>query len=768
MKNVLLTGMLSLVALTVLAVPAKRGVWKTIKLADGTQLKAQLHGDEFRSWWQTVDGQRYVQSDSVYVIETEARLQAASQRRAAVHQHRAALAARRAPSKAASPYLGQKTGLILLADFSDVKFQSRNTASFYQKVANTEGFTDEQGYRGSVADYFRDQSEGQFLLNFDVVGPVTLSKKRDYYGENDANGNETHAREFVREAVTLAMSKVTDWSKYDWDDDGYVDQVMIIYAGEGEATGGPKSSIWPHEWQLATPLSVGNQLVVSTYAVANEVIAGEDNRGKTVYWNEGIGGICHEFSHCLGLMDMYDTSDEGSNYGMSYWSLMDQGSYNGDGFCPAGYTSFERYSIGWITPTELTEETSVTGMRALQNATDIYRITNPANENEYYLLENRQQTKWDAELPSSGMLVLHVDYDENIWWYNRVNSYYSDFPSNDHQRCTMFHADGKENYAALYEKLVEAYNNYYASKTQADMNYWSEEYYRISDEIDQDIANDVYPQPANNQLTNTSTPRAFLYHNNTDGRKLMNISITDIRQNADGTIAFHFAPDHSGSGVEGDNTDYGEGVPEPSDDDDMEGTLFYESFNECVGRGGNDALWNGSGVANGTFLPDNNGWTTSPASLAYGAYQCAKFGKSSSLNFTVSTPSITLDGSATLTFKAGAWDGQKDGTTLALTVTGGTVSPSSFTLKKGEWSNYTATVTGTGSIVVGFKQVLGRFFLDEVRLKAPNGDTAIREVSLLPALAGARIYTLDGRYAGTDLQPLPHGVYIVGGKKVVK
>ena len=767
MKNVLLTGMLSLVAAAVLAVPAKRGVWKTINLEDGTQLKAQLHGDEFRSWWQTAGGQRYVQSEGVYVLETEARRQAASQRRAAVHRHRSALAARRASSRSASPYVGQKTGLILLADFPDVKFRSRNTAAFYQQVANTEGFTDEQGYRGSVADYFRDQSEGQFLLNFDVVGPVTLSKSRDYYGENDANGNETHTREFVREAVTLAMSKVTNWSKYDWDGDGYVDQVMIIYAGEGEATGGAESTIWPHEWQLATPLSVGNNLLVSTYAVANEVIAGEDNRGKKVYLNEGIGGICHEFSHCLGLMDMYDTSDEGTNYGMSYWSLMDQGSYNGDGFCPAGYTSFERYSIGWITPTELTEETSVTGMRALQNATDVYRITNPANENEYYLLENRQRTKWDAELPSSGMLILHVDYDENIWWYNRVNSYFSDSPANDHQRCTIFHADGKESNAILYAKLVEAYDNYYTAKTQTDMDYWYEEYYRIYDEMEQDIANDVYPQPDNNQLTNTSTPRAFLYNKNTDGRKLMNISITDIRQNADGTVAFHFAPDRSGSGVEGDNTDYGDGTQESGGE--VQDALFYESFSSCNGNGGNDALWSGSGVGIGFFSPDNNGWATSPVSLAYGANQCARFGKSYSTNLTVSTPSIALNGTATLTFKAGAWNASKDGTTLELTVTGGTVAPSSFTLKKGQWSSYTATVTGTGSIVVGFKQLQGRFFLDEVVLKVPNDDTAIREVVSLPSLrAGSRIYTLDGRYAGTDLQSLPHGVYVVGGKKVVK
>ena len=565
MRRILLLLSLVVVTSAAMAVPAKKGLWKTIVLDDGTAVRAQLKGDEFGHYWRTADGQRYVAKDGQYQKMTAAADQKAQQRRAKAQQRRTARLTRRAADgtrRAPASHLGDKKGLIILVNFKDVKFQEENDQTFYNNVANTPGFTDENGFQGSVADYFRDQSRDQFNLTFDVVGPVTVSKDAKYYGENDANGDDKHPEKMVVEAIKLAKDLVTDWRQYDWNGDGEVDQVMIIYAGEGEADGGSEDTIWPHEWELKyinMDIEVADGIKVNTYAVANEGSQQQDYwTGIEYFAVNGIGTICHEFSHCLGLPDMYDTSYSG-NYGMGEWSLMDQGSYCGDGFIPSGYTSYDKYCIGWIEPTELTDAQDVTGMRALTDADDVYIIKDAAHPDEYYLLENRQQKGWDAKTPAKGMLVLHVDYDPDIWFYNLVNSNWDGsegYPVNDHQRCTIFHADGVDKTGELYEKITDIVEQM-EEATSSAYDRLEDQYYDLWDQYNADVKGDVYPQKGNNQLTNTSKPRAFLYNKNTDGRKLMNISITNIKQNRNGTITFHFEPDDSGSGEEGDNTTYG-------------------------------------------------------------------------------------------------------------------------------------------------------------------------------------------------------------------
>ena len=762
MRKVLMTLSLMLVTIAMMAVPAKKGLWKTITLKNGQEVKAQLKGDEFGHFWRTADGKQYVAVDGQYRETTPTMLQKFAQRRALAQSlraarlpHKTANGIRRAPDPA---HFGNKKGLILLVNFKDTKFQKANNPSLYNNVLNTPGYTDNNGFKGSVADYFKDQSRGQFELNFDIVGPVTVSKDAKYYGENDEDGNDKHAEEMVVEAIKLAKDLVPNWKQYDWNDDNEVDQVMIVYAGEGEADGGSEDTIWPHEWTLSATgvaFNITDSIKVNTYAVANEGY----KEGKTIHVN-GIGTICHEFSHCLGLLDMYDTGYSGY-YGMNDWSLMDSGSYNGDGYVPSGYTSYDKYCIGWIEPIELTSAQEVKNMRALTDADDVYLIKNPAHPDEYYLLENRQQKGWDANTPAKGMLILHVDYDENIWYCNLINSN-SDgtdgYPVNDHQRCTIFHADGIDSTAVIYQQMLDAVDNYYAASTNEEADYYLELYYELNDRYYADVRADVYPQPDNNQLTNTSVPRSFLYNANEDGRKLMNISITDITQNSDGTIAFKFAPDNSGSGEEGDNTVYGSINPGKPD---VEGALFYESFDQCDGTGGNDGGWSGS-IATGQFITDNEGWESQKA---YGAYQCAKFG-TSSVNGSVTTPAFAMNGTGVLTFKAGAWNAKNDGTTLTLSVSEGTISPSSFEIAKGEFTDLEATITATGNVKVTFASEKGRFFLDEVLVKDPNA-TAIRTVKTAESKT-TRIYTLDGRYVGSDFKQLQRGLYIVNGRKVVK
>ena len=764
MKKTLLTLSLMLVTMAVMAVPAKKGLWKTIILENGQEVKAQLKGDEFGHYWRTADGKHLVAVNGQYQEETPAIRKSAAQRRAQAQQHRVARLGSKTANgnrRAANPaHFGDKKGLILLVNFKDVKFQKKNNQALYNNVANTPGYTDENGFQGSIADYFKDQSRGQFELTFDVVGPVTVSKKASYYGQNDDDGNDMHPEEMVVEAVTLARDLVSDWSKYDWDGDGEVDQVMIIYAGEGEADGGDDDTIWPHEWELryvgedGMDFEIVDGVRINTYAVANEGYVQYDEYDNESFAINGIGTVCHEFSHCLGLPDMYDVSYSGY-YGMGEWSLMDAGSYNGNSFVPSGYTSYDKYFIGWITPSQLTTAKDVSNMRALSEADDVYIIKNAANPNEYYLLENRQQKGWDAGTPTKGMLILHVDYDPIIWYYNLVNSNCDGSdgnPFNDHQRCTIFHADGVEKTVEIYEKMQEAAENYYATYDDK----YVDEYYELLGLYDADVKGDVYPQANNNQLTNTSTPRAFLYNKNSDGRKLMNISITDIKQNANGTISFKFAPDNSGSGEEGDNTEYSNSKP------DIEGALFYESFDQCADEGGNDGSWSGQ-VASGTFTPDNDGWV---AEKAYGADQCAKFGNSTVAG-SATTPAFTMNGTAKLTFKAGAWKSNNDGTTLNLSVSNGTISPESVTMTKGAFTDFEATITATGNVKVTFAAKKGRFFLDEVLVIDPTA-TAIRTVETNSSNKTTRIYTLDGRYVGTDYQLLGRGIYIVNGKKVVK
>ena len=772
MKKVLSTLLLVFITVAAMAVPAKKGLWKTITLENGQEVKALLKGDEFGHYWRTADGKRYVAVEGQYREETPEMRQMAASRRVQAQQRRMARQAtetvhgvRRAPES----HLNDKKGLILLVNFKDVKFQEENNQAFYNNVANTPGYTDENGFQGSVADYFKDQSRDQFRLTFDVVGPVTVSKNAKYYGENDANGDDKHPEEMVVEAVKLVKDQVTNWNQYDWDGNGEVDQVMIIYAGEGEADGGAESTIWPHEWQLQyvnLDFEVVDGVKINTYAVANEGSVQQDYwTGIEYFAVNGIGTICHEFSHCLGLPDMYDTS-YGGNYGMGAWSLMDSGSYNGDGFIPSGYTSYDKYCIGWIEPTELTTAMEVNGMQALTESDDVFIIKNAAHPDEYYLLENRQKKGWDAETPAKGMLILHVDYDPDIWLYNLVNSN-SDgsfgYPVNDHQRCTIFHADGVDKTGEIIDKIndiIEKMEN--ASGSAYDK--LEDQYYDLWDQYDADVKGDVYPQEGNKQLTNTSKPRAFLYNKNTDGRKLMNISITDITQNDDGTIAFKFAPDDTGSGEEGDNTTYGnvsggggsDGTVKPS----IEGALFYESFDQCDGKGGNDGAWSGS-IAAGQFNTDNEGWV---AEKGYGADQCARFG-TSSIAGSATTPAFAMNGTGVLTFRAGAWNAKNDGTTLNISVSNGTINVASVEMEKGGFTDYEATITATGNVKITFEAEKGRFFLDEVLVKDPT-TTAIRTVDTTGDKT-TRIYSLDGRYAGSDCQLLRRGIYIVNGRKVV-
>lgn len=527
------------------AVPAKKGVKRTIKLADGTSVVAELKGDEFASYWQADDGKCYVQDIDSRTFKITDKAQVVNRglaKRQKANDERIKRFAKRGPKReitgAFSHFTGTKKGLIILVNFKDVKFGRTHTRTMFDNIANKIGFTNSLGFKGSVKDYFLAQSNGQFELDFDVVGPYTLSQNMAYYGAHSKDGNvDVKPGHMVLEACQMA-DKDVNYKDYDWDGDGKVDQVFVIYAGFGEADGGSEDTIWPHESQLSTwvskPYETKDGVSVNTYACGNENTYDMLGRSRI----NGIGTICHEFSHCLGYPDLYDTN-YGGNFGMGSFDLMCSGSYNGESFCPPNYSAYEKWIAGWIKPTILDKPASVKGMQAQDvKYGQAFVVYNDNNKNEYYLIENRQQNVgiWDKQLPASGMMITHVDYDENIWENNNVNTIvnYSNqygpeyaYLYNDHQRLTIFHADNEEGASANSQ------------------------------------AGDLYPFNGNNSLTDTSSPAATIYQ----GGSTMGKPITNITQNEDGSIDFDFmggSNDNIISGihfVENDETpSFGQGV----------------------------------------------------------------------------------------------------------------------------------------------------------------------------------------------------------------
>ena len=491
-------------AVLVFAVPAKPGLTRLLTLSNGSTVMATLVGDEHAHYWLGADGKAYQSAgnDVYQSVDLQAVKQHGAQRRAAANQRRTRRLAPRKVGEVGS-ITGDKKGIIILVNFKDVKFTA--TQADFNNLANTQNYVS-GNYKGSMYDYFYAQSDGQFRLTFDVVGPYTVSNNCSYYGGNDANGSDSHPAEMVIEALKLADQDV-NYADYDWDGDGEVEQVYVVYAGKGEADGGAANTIWPHEYDLYSAAYYGDGAgrqkldgkTINTYACGGEQ---NGRTGETA----GIGTMCHEFSHCLGYPDFYDTDYSGGQ-GMGDWDLMDSGSYNDDGYQPAGYTSYERWVAGWKTPTELVNTQTISNMAALQNGGSSYIIYNKANNNEYYLLENRQKTGWDSSLPGKGLLILHVDYSSSDWSNNTPN----DDPS--HQRMTWIPADNQYQY--------EMYNG--------------SKYYTTDG-----MKNDPFPYGSVNAFGKNTTPAATLFNNNSDGTKYLDSSVENITQNSNGTISFDF------------------------------------------------------------------------------------------------------------------------------------------------------------------------------------------------------------------------------------
>lgn len=553
MKRILISAVLSLCAAMTFAIPAKKS-WKVVSQSDGTTIRVSQAGDEHLHYYITEDNvPLYKAADNRYcyltiengklhnsgVLAHESAARSAKELQVMNTIHDLAPIARqmaakkrsaakrcgrpdRLPSKDdISVFKGSKKALVILAAFSDKSFSKGDDAivKFYGEVLNQEGYS-QNGAAGSVHDYFKDMSRGEFDLTFDIVGPVKVSKSATYYGgPSPIMGGADHIGEFITEAIKKADEKCDiDWKKYDWDDDGEVEQVFVLYAGYGQATGGPTGTIWPNAWTLDEALqnSDGNGgfsidgVFINQYACSNELYL---DSGTVPM---GLGVFCHEFSHCMGLPDMYDTN-YGSTPTMGDWDLLAGGSYNGPqgiGWCPAGWTSYERAYAGWLELTELKAGDIIKGMTSLEEADGkAYVIYNDNHKDEYYLLENHKGMGWDKYTPENGLLIIHVDYDKDLFDNNIVNSKgeftpaegYDRYFTNDHPRMAPF------------SRVRSIQNDTYFYTYPMDA-----------------------PRGVVDSLTDTSKPAAELYNALADGSKLMGKPVYNIEKDDDGNISFTF------------------------------------------------------------------------------------------------------------------------------------------------------------------------------------------------------------------------------------
>ena len=435
-----------------LAAPAKPGVF-TRTQSDGGKVTLEMRGGERNHSLMTLDGftvQQTKNGDYCYsvgdalsdVIAHDAGSRSIEEQ-AFIIAYRDQMAlgadASRAPRREESndnpqvPTLGSPRIPIILVNYTDIKFIDEDPITTFENQFNEKEY--------SCFHYFEDQSRGMFTPQFDIIGPVELPQERAFYGTNIRKFGQEVDKQLGTMIYDACMGlEEVDFSNYDNDGDGYVDVVVVLYAGVGEASAwrNVPECVWPCQWDMQEAKSWGcsvtgpfelNGVTINKFAVFNE-LDGNNNNSTTI---DGVGTFCHEFGHCLGLPDFYDTA--GYSYGMSNWDVMANGCYLNSSHRPAGYTSYERHFMGWMDLVDPVADTFYTLAPLNTDVGTAVKVVNDANPDEYYLLEYRVHTGWDEYLPAEGIMILHVDYDKAAWDEN--------CPNNDpaHPRMTLIPAD---------------------------------------------------------------------------------------------------------------------------------------------------------------------------------------------------------------------------------------------------------------------------------------------------------------------------------------
>lgn len=313
-------------------------------------------------------------------------------------------------------------GLVILVEFIDTPFTVLDTKEKFHNMLNSSGYC-YQGARGSVRDYFIDNSDSLFLPQFTVVGPVQLDKPMEYYGENGENGEEINSAEMVKDACRIVSSQIK-FSDYDSNNDDIVDMIYVIFASYGENENRDNTEyIWPHAGNIAESNLIIDDKLIGRYACSAEYSG--KKMADTPPQMATIGIFCHEFSHTLGLPDFYNTRS-GSGLTLGSLSIMDRGNFLDNGRCPAGYSAFEKEYLEWIEiPTiEVSDSITLSPLNTIKsdsNRVSALKVAIP-NTKEYFYFENRQREGWDMFLPGTGLFIYHVDRsDETAWDENEVN-----------------------------------------------------------------------------------------------------------------------------------------------------------------------------------------------------------------------------------------------------------------------------------------------------------------------------------------------------------
>lgn len=394
---------------------------------------------------------------------------------------------------------------VVLVQFSDVKFSSAGTSSFFQEHFNGSNYTSQGGF-GSVRDYFIAQSDSAFQPVFDIIGPVTLSRSAYYYGQNGGDGEDLYDITMMNEALDSAVSAGYDFTAYA--SNANVPCVSFIYAGEGEHVNGPDNTIWAKYtyWLDHKTSGLTFNCGLCTCEMADYTGSGDKE--------DGIGTYCHELSHAMGLPDFYSTGSDANVFGLDYWDVMDWGQYINSGCSPVGYSAYEREFMNWLKVDTLQPVKQLVNIQPISGRSGkrAYRILNHADQTggEYLLLQNRRGTQWYSSYYGRGMMIYHVDYLRTAWTSNIVNSV------TDHQRMTIIPADGKLTcYVTTDGGSVASY------ATQ------------------QDYMGDLYPgYTGNAEFSDTSVPKDTAY---TGGS--FHCSMKQIKYQSDGSISFYYMCD---------------------------------------------------------------------------------------------------------------------------------------------------------------------------------------------------------------------------------
>ena len=419
-----------------------------IRQSDGTTLTLKLVGDEFHHYSATTDDYTVLQrgnGDYVYAVQSGERIAPSSviahnpQMRSASEMKMVSGLQKGLTDKAAvaqgmrmrsnrdklmaparTDYQNFR-GLVVLIEYTDRSFTYGN--DYFDDMMNKENYTgyySSGGYfvpcTGSARDYYHDNSMGVFDPQFDVVGPVLVD-----YSSTTPQGYDNCGDIFVSAIDQLDSS--VDFSQYDGDGDGIVDMIYFIVAGyTANFSGNNSGYLWPHQFYMYYYTDeLYDGVYLGRYSCSGEIY-GWEYYGYTD--PDGIGTIVHEFTHALGLADLYDT-DYGTNGAANdpgEWDVMSGGSYLNESRTPAGFSIWERYRLGFAEPEQITEKRAGYTLEPVNTSNKGYWIQSP-NENEFFMIENRQQTGWDAYLPGHGMLVTRVEYDEDRWWENTINIY---------------------------------------------------------------------------------------------------------------------------------------------------------------------------------------------------------------------------------------------------------------------------------------------------------------------------------------------------------